>query len=340
MDSATQFLLGASIGGAMLGGKLGPRALLVGGIVATLPDLDYLFPLDDAIDTMTYHRGVTHSLLVQTAVAPAIAGVVWIIIRKAQIGFWPILLTVWLCLTTHALLDSLTTYGTQLFWPLDTGPPFALPSIFIIDPLYTGLLIAGCLGLYLKRRHLERAVRFNRIFLVLSTLYLAVGMTSHFVVRAKAEAQPQLAGMSIHVQPTPFNIVIWQVLAVDDRRYLTGFTSPVFPCRAIAFAQHPRLAAPPPDIPVRRSVRRLEWFTAGFFSYRPKATDWLISDLRIGFHPAFIFTFKFAEAHAATPIAVDPVRVEVDRLNGGTLAGLLSRMVGEATTCRAPAGPN
>ena len=37
---------------------------------------------------------------------------------------------------THVLLDAMTIYGTQLFWPLPYEPA-GLGSIFIIDPLYT-----------------------------------------------------------------------------------------------------------------------------------------------------------------------------------------------------------
>jgi inner membrane protein len=39
-----------------------------------------------------------------------------------------------LVLLTHPLLDSFTSYGTQLFWPL-MPTPTAWSSIFIIDPL-------------------------------------------------------------------------------------------------------------------------------------------------------------------------------------------------------------
>ena len=68
MDSITQFLLGASVASATLGTRLGARALLIGGVIGTLPDLDSFIPMGNAIDTMTYHRGFSHSVLVQTAV--------------------------------------------------------------------------------------------------------------------------------------------------------------------------------------------------------------------------------------------------------------------------------
>ena len=73
MDSATQFILGASVAGVTLGRVMGPRALLVGGALGTLPDLDSFIPMGNAIDNMTYHRGFSHSVFVLTAVSPVIA---------------------------------------------------------------------------------------------------------------------------------------------------------------------------------------------------------------------------------------------------------------------------
>ena len=37
---------------------------------------------------------------------------------------------------THGIIDSLTSYGTQLFWPF-SNDRFATNTISIIDPLFT-----------------------------------------------------------------------------------------------------------------------------------------------------------------------------------------------------------
>ncbi len=42
MDSLTQAALGAAVGEAILGKKLGRKAAIAGAIVATIPDLDVL----------------------------------------------------------------------------------------------------------------------------------------------------------------------------------------------------------------------------------------------------------------------------------------------------------
>ena len=64
MDSLTQIVLGAAVGEAVAGKKIGNRALLWGAIAGTIPDLDvipgfFLTPLDNLI----FHRGATHSIL-------------------------------------------------------------------------------------------------------------------------------------------------------------------------------------------------------------------------------------------------------------------------------------
>ena len=52
MDSLTQFALGAGVGAALLGRRIGPRkAALAGGILGTVPDLDVFFPFDDSRPT-------------------------------------------------------------------------------------------------------------------------------------------------------------------------------------------------------------------------------------------------------------------------------------------------
>ena len=107
MDSITQFALGASIGEAVLGRKIGNRAPVIGGLVATLPDLDSFIPWDDAIASMTYHRSATHSLFVLAALSPLIC---WLIIKiqpKLQDQRKEIFILVFLALITHPLAGCL-----------------------------------------------------------------------------------------------------------------------------------------------------------------------------------------------------------------------------------------
>lgn len=74
MDSITQAALGAAVGEAVLGKKLGNRALLWGVFFGTLPDLDILFsPFLDQVRQLSFHRGASHSLLIMICASFALA---------------------------------------------------------------------------------------------------------------------------------------------------------------------------------------------------------------------------------------------------------------------------
>jgi len=333
MDSATQFLLGASIAGAVLAPRIGPKAVLLGGIVATLPDLDFVVPFDNPVDRLTYHRGASHSVLVLTLASPAIAWIATKIFKSAAEHWRLTFFTVWLCLVTHPMLDVLTTYGTQILWPLPVGPPAALPAVFIIDPVYTFLLLAGILTIVFARNRPGRGLRANRVLLGLSTLYLAVGITGHYIVKARAEAQPALKDSRILVQPLPFNILFWQVLAVDKTTYRTGITSPFAGCGAIALRSHPRLSAPPDGIEAGRAIARYQWFTDGFYTYGKNGKDVFVRDLRLGVNPNFIFTFVIAERQGDAVRTVKPRRIPVDRLDMSAFRTLVDDVTESLNGC-------
>ncbi|NNG03385.1 MAG: metal-dependent hydrolase [Inquilinus sp.] len=327
MDSITQFLLGASISGAALGSRLGGRALLIGGLVATIPDLDSFVPLGNAIDTMTHHRGASHSLFVLSAAAPAVAFAVTRLAPATRPHWRRVLATVWLCLVTHPLLDALTTYGTQIFWPLDVGAPVAVPAVFIIDPVYTVLLLVGVLAVWLMRRNRPRALRLNRALLAAGTLYLGLGLAGHAVVRGQAEGHPDFAGLPVHVQPAPFNIVFWQVLAVADDHYVTGLATPLSSTIG-KVARHARLAVPGEGFEPSDSVRRLEWFTDGFYTYRDTGGGLAITDLRMGYHPSFAFSFDIARRRDGALAAITPVHAAAGPPMSEAIGQMLARVPG------------
>ncbi len=72
MDSLTQITLGAAVGEAVLGKKIGNKAMVWGGIAGTIPDLDVITNFYmHSIEAMAVHRGLSHSLLFTVVAAPA-----------------------------------------------------------------------------------------------------------------------------------------------------------------------------------------------------------------------------------------------------------------------------
>ena len=218
MDSVTQFALGACVGMATLGRRIGVgKAALTGGLLGSVPDADVFWPFDDPVDRFVLHRSATHSLVIQALVTPVFAEALIRFFRPLREARWLGYLAVYLCFATHALLDTMTIYGTRLFWPV-WQEPLAVGSVFIIDPLYTlPFLIVIVWGFFLK----NWTPRFGKALVgafVLSTAYLAWGVVAQQIAEARAGRILADAGVSperIFATPTPFNSLLWRVVAID-----------------------------------------------------------------------------------------------------------------------------
>lgn len=297
MDSITQVMLGASIQGALLGRWQGRKALLYGAMLGTLPDLDVVIDYGDAVANMTQHRGFSHSLLVLFGVAVLLT---WLVLRlHPHPGYsrQRLFATLALVLLTHPLLDSFTSYGTQLFWPL-MPTPLAWSSIFIIDPLYTTpLAIAVLLGLLFGLR--DKMAKAPLVALALSTLYLGSTLAGKHMAEQRVEAQLALQGIqaeALFSTPTPLNSLLWRVIVLDGEDYheaLVGWFDRQ-PPQLIRLPRGTALAAVLAD---SAAHRRLAWFTDGLLRYDQIGEHLVVTDIRLGMTGVHPFRFDFAHQH-------------------------------------------
>ena len=292
------------MGEATLGRQVGNRALLWGGVCGLFPDLDVLIPFGDAVKNFTYHRGASHSLFVLAALTPVF---VWLILKlhpntASHRTRWVLL--VYLAFATHVLLDCLTVYGTQILWPLST-PPVMWSTIFIIDPAYSVPLMSGVAAALLMSRRTPRGHLVNTVCLTLTTAYLlwSVGVKLHVNTVARESLNRQNIQYSrLLTVPAPFNTALWRVLVMVDRGYLEGFYSVFDDVKQIRFERYPSDRQLLADIEGHWPVKRLQWFTHGFYAVERLENDIVITDLRMGLEPSYVFRFKVGQVgnpHAA-----------------------------------------
>jgi inner membrane protein len=281
------------------------KAAALGAVVAILPDLDAFYDHGDPISNMTYHRANTHALFWQTLASLPIAFVAAKALREMhQFGRW--WLTVWLALVTHALLDWMTVYGTQLGLPF-TETPFAVGSIFIIDPLYTLPLLAGIV-VALSLRNV-RGWRWNVAMLIVSTAYLGWGVVAQYYVKGVAEESLRAQGHQVDhllVTPTAFNTVLWRVVAITPQGYLEGFYSLLDRETMVAFDRFPRGEEIYEKLRGNWHVDRVAWFSHGFFKMSERDGQAVITDLRMGQGTTYSFNFVVAERQSASFAYVKP----------------------------------
>jgi len=281
MDSLTQMTLGAAVGVAVMGKRHGRKAALIGAIGGTVPDLDVFIPMGDPVSDFTYHRGFTHSILFCLLMTPILG---WLF---SKIKWFDVVrdkrthLGIFLILFTHILLDAMTIYGTQIFWPLPVAP-VGVGSVFIIDPIYT-LPLLGFVIWFLVNKS-QRAIAYG---LIISTTYLGWSVAIQNCVHNMASAQVE--SDKILVQPTPFNTILWRVLAVEDGAYKVGYYSLFDDATNIEFETFENDQKLLPD---NWATNRLKWFTKGFYGVRTEGEGVVMSDLRMGLEPTdYVFQF-------------------------------------------------
>lgn len=286
MDSLSHIVLGASVGEAVAGRKLGNKAMFWGAVAGTLPDMDVLAnPWLGTVEQLSFHRSLTHSLLFAVLVAPLLGLLLQRVYRHKSLhfGYWALLF--FLGLTTHALLDSCTTWGTQLFWPFSQYG-VAFYNFFVVDPLYTFPLLVGVVAAALYVRHNPRRQYLNYAGLLLSCAYLLFS----FVAKAAAEKafeaslrQRQIRYTSYISKPTPLNTVFWSVTAKGDSGFYNGFYSLLDKDQEIQFEFEPQQAQLlQPYLPHPKLERLLE-ITKGYYAVAPaEAGGIYIKDMRFG----------------------------------------------------------
>jgi inner membrane protein len=291
MDSITQIALGASVAGIVGTKSFGRKALVTGAILGTLPDLDVLLNYQTAIQDFTFHRGFSHSLLVLSALSIVIYYLVLLLKPTLSSHKKALFLVIFLPLITHPLLDALTTYGTQLLWPINI-PPISWSSIFIIDPLYTLPLLFGVIGLWVKRGSV-RWQKINAVMLGVSCLYLIQGQAQRVQIHTQLQHDPIAQTGEIFISPTPFNTLLWRVLSYQEDRYYVSFTH--------SFNQQP-LSWQPFDTGREllngfnsTELERLEWFSSGFLQFTKQEGQLIATDLRVGLTLYYPFAFSLAK---------------------------------------------
>lgn len=305
MDSLSQLALGAAVGVATLGRRTAVwKAALWGGIAGTLPDLDVLIDHGDALRNMTGHRGESHALFWLTLFSPVFAALPALLHRQRELftRWW---LAMWLALVTHPLLDAMTVYGTRLLLPF-SDYPVAVGSVFIIDPLYTVPLVVGVAAALARREW--RGLRWNQVGLVLSTAYLGWSVLAQWHVREHAQEALAARGAAeapVLVTPTAFNTVLWRVVALHgDGSYDEGFYSLLDngrPMRLDRFSGSPVLHS---QLAGLDPVQRLGRFSRGFYKLHERDGRAVITDLRMGQEPHYVFSFPVArrEGNAWAPV--------------------------------------
>jgi inner membrane protein len=288
MDTVTQIVLGAVVGQAVGGERLGGQAALWGAVGGLIPDLDIVLTAIGPKGEFLYHRGPTHALWFGPLVGAALGWLLWRSRGAApgMLGTWVALMIA--ALLTHPLLDVFTTYGTQLLTPFSRRR-FATDAVAIIDPAYTILLVVALLVGW-RLGWTARAAQVAAIVaLTLSTAYLFYGWHLNRVAVAHARAvlaSEGLGSASVRSYPTLFQPYLRRIVARNGEEIRIGWIS-LWNGRPITWQSFK--APGHPLIDAARSTemgRVFEWFadheTVGSVRETGAGATVYLDDLRFG----------------------------------------------------------
>lgn len=260
-----------------------------GGLTA---DLDVLIRSDtDPLLSIQYHRQFTHALVfipVGGAVTALVLGVLpWL---RRDLGWAWLFLFTTIGYATSGLLDACTSYGTQLFWPFSDAR-VAWNCLPIIDPLYTGSLLALAVLSLMTRRQV-----LGWLGLAVAVGYPLLGACQHRkaedAIRAVAMDRGHADITRLTVKPAPLSLWLWRsVYRQEDRYQVDALHVPwigevrLYPGGATSALDFPEdFQGIPRGSRVYIDLERFNRFSDGYL-YRPAGRDTFVGDLRYALIP-------------------------------------------------------
>jgi inner membrane protein len=267
---------------------------------ALSPDLDVLIrSAADPLMNLQYHRHFTHALIF-TPIGAAIIAFIWWLLLKRKEPYKALWGYCFFGIFTHGILDSMTNYGTHLFWPF-TNARESWSIISIIDPIFTLTLLALLI---------TTLVRKQRRFVVIGAVFAAMYLSFGYAQKERAtQAMMSLAMERGHlvlyyeVKPSLGNLFVWRVQYEAGGRYyidavrisLSGKVN-YFAGNSVAVLDTKNYALNPSSV-MANDIERFRFFSDGWLAALPEDPN-MIGDMRFGLLPN--------DTHPLWGIRIDP----------------------------------
>ncbi|WP_152287176.1 metal-dependent hydrolase [Flavicella marina] len=303
MDSLTQIVLGAAVGEAVLGKKVGNKAMLWGAVAGTIPDLDVFTKLFfDSVTSNEMHRGFSHSIVFSLIFAPIFGWLIFKLYKEkkatwlgwSKLMFWG--------LFTHPLLDMHTSWGTQLLWPLPYK--FSYNNIFVVDPLYTLPFLFFLIFAMIQKRGTVKRERLNKLGFYVSSAYMVLTIVfkgiTYKVFKDSLDDQ-KIVYLDMETKPTPLNSILWTANVETKDAFLIGYYSFFDADQDIVwrrFEKNHQLLGKYQNDPL---IARLAKLSHNWYTIEKSGDKFLFNDLRFGLmgiskdEQRFVFSYELFE---------------------------------------------
>lgn len=285
MDSLTHIALGACIGEAFLGKKLGKRAMLLGAAAQSIPDIDFLSSFwMDTTSNLLAHRGFTHSITFSIIVTFGLALVAWRWHRPHNIhlGKWVVFFATEVFI--HIFIDAFNNYGVGWYEPF-SHQRISFNILYVADPFFSIWAGIAFAALLILRNHHRKRLFWYRFGITMSALYLLYGFVNKMIIDKDVKEIMQKQAIPharYFTTPTPLNNWLWYVVSGNDSGYYIGYRSVFDKANQIDFEYFPRNDSLLKPFRNQGNLQRLIRFSQQFYTIEKWNDTLIFNDLRFG----------------------------------------------------------
>jgi len=286
MDSLTHVAVGAAIGEAYAGKPLGKRALLLGAIFQSIPDVDFInsFFLSPT-DNLLAHRGFTHSILfgVGATLILSVLANRWLHSKEFSFNRW--LIFVGLEIFVHLFLDAFNAYGVGWLEPFFHNR-ISFHVLFVADPLFSLWPGIAFIVLLITKQNSLYRLRWATFALLLSAIYLCYSLVNKSIINKRMEQSLLVQHIDYSryfTTPTAFNTLLWYCVAESDSGYYISYSSVFDKSEQLSFQYFPQQKSLIRGIEAEQEFKNLVRFSNGYYTIERIDDDALLfNDLRFG----------------------------------------------------------
>jgi inner membrane protein len=336
MDSLTHLALGACMGEAFAGRKLGRKAMLWGALAQSVPDIDFVTSFwMDTPSSLLAHRGFTHSFLFCAVITPLFALIAerWHRPHNISLGRW--ILFFGSVIFIHLFIDAFNNYGVGWFEPF-SHKRISFHAIYVADPFFSAAPGLACLAMiYFRKFPIQRRSSW-KMGLGLSAIYLIYCLMNKYKIDTDVREildRQEISYTRYFTTPAPLQNWLWFVAAGDDQGYHVGFRSLFDREKSINFEYFPRNDSLLDPVRDHVEVQKLIRFSQQFYSVEEWNDTLVFNDLRFGQmlgweRPKGKFVFHYFLEHPNHNTMVVQ-RGRFEGWNYDTLLGLVNRVQGK-----------
>ena len=214
MDPLSQSLFGA-LSAQTASKKRDIKVATICGITGGItPDIDILIRSNsDPLLSIEFHRHFTHSIFFAPIGSFFVGLILWLLFFRRD-SFFKVYFFSFLGFLSHGILDSFTSFGTHLLWPL-SETRYAWNIISIVDPIFTvSLLLLVTLYIVIK------SIKINLLAVFFTIFYLSFGTYQKY----KAEEfilnyyENEILNIErVLIKPTIGNLFLWRTIIQTDK---------------------------------------------------------------------------------------------------------------------------